>query len=107
MAFALYKPQICRWVTQALPALFLSDRAAKVKKKKGKQHRSRCGLQTAGTAQAIPLAPVGGRQHCGLSKQRGPAQLCHRSRGRGKGNRAPSAAVEFPEKGTFVDFSFG
>lgn len=65
-AFSLYKPQICCWVTQPLPP-FLWDQA--VKQGEAKQCRGCCGLQTAGTVLTIPLAPVGGRQHCWLNKQ--------------------------------------
>lgn len=39
MAFACCKPQICRWVTQALPALFLCDWAARAEKKPTAQER--------------------------------------------------------------------
>lgn len=65
-AFSLYKPQICCWVTQPLPA-FLWDQA--VKQGEAKQCRGYWGLDTPGTALALPLAPVGGRQHCWLNKQ--------------------------------------
>lgn len=67
MAFSLYKPQICCWVTQPLPVR-KKGRSQGRQGKKPKQRGGCRGLQTAGTVHTIPLAPVGGRQHCRLNK---------------------------------------
>lgn len=100
MAFSLYKPQICCWVTQPLP-LFLWDQA--VKQGEAKQCGGCCGLQTAGTVLTIPLAPVGGRQHCWLNKQgHHPALTTVINR---NGNRAPPAAEEARKQDIYVDLS--